>query len=177
MRARLAWTMTGPYQTSPLAGRGAQLGSARLGCACSPLSGPTYGAPVQSSRHGGGRPSWSDCSRPSLRIRRRWHRGSIAWYPGPNPTRKPHEPCACSPLSGPTYGADVHSSCGGRPTWSDCSRPSLQIGRRWHRGSIAWYPGPNPTRKPHEPCACSPLSGPTYGADVHSSCGGSTHLQ
>ena len=50
------------------------------------------------------------------------HRGSIAWYPGPNPTRKPHEPCACSPLSGPTYGADVHSPRGGRPTWSDCSR-------------------------------------------------------
>ena len=100
------------------------------------------------------------------------HRGSIASDPGPNPTRKPHEPCACSPLSGPTYGADVHSSCGGRPTWSDCSRPSLQIGRRWHRGSIAWYPGPNPTRKPHEPCACSPLSGPTYGALVHSSRGG-----
>ena len=43
-------------------------------------------------------------------------------------------------------------------------------GRRWHRGSIAWYPGPNPTRKPHEPCACSPLSGPTCqcGADVNS---------
>ena len=99
------------------------------------------------------------------------HRGSFAWYPGRNLTRKLHEPCACSPLSGPTYGADVHSSCGGRPTWSECSRPSLQIGRRWHRGSIAWYPGPNPTRKPHEPCACSPLSGPTCqcGADVNSS--------
>jgi hypothetical protein len=31
-----------------------------------------------------------------------------------------------------------------------------------HRGSFAWYPGPSLTRKPHEPCSCSPLSGQTY---------------
>ena len=50
---------------------------------------------------------------------------------------KPHVPCACSPLSGPsqTYGALVHSSRGGRPTWSACSWPRL------HRGLIACHPG------------------------------------
>ena len=100
------------------------------------------------------------------------HRGSIASDPGPNPTRKPHEPCACSPLSGPTYGADVHSSRGGRPTWSDCAGRRCGLDGGLHRGSFAWDPGPNPTRKPHGPWACSPLSGPTYGADVHSPRGG-----
>ena len=52
---------------------------------------------------------------------------------------KPHVPCACSPLSGPsqTYGALVHSSRGGRPTWSACSWPRL------HRGLVACHPGRN----------------------------------
>ena len=50
-------------------------------------------------------------------------------------------------------------------------RPSRRCGLDGglHRGSIAWCPGPNPTRKPREPWVCSPLSGQTYGADVHSS--------
>ena len=50
-----------------------------------------------------------------------FHRGSFPWHPGPSLARKPHEPCACSPLSGQTYGALVHSSRGGRLTWSDCA--------------------------------------------------------
>ena len=100
------------------------------------------------------------------------HRGSFAWYPGRNLTRKLHEPCVCSPLSGPTYDADVHSPRGGRPTWSDCAGRRCGLDGGLHRGSFAWYPGRNLTRKLHEPCACSPLSGPTYGADVHSPRGG-----
>ena len=68
------------------------------------------------------------------------HRGSFAWHPGPNPTRKSHEPC----VSGPTYGADVHSPRGGRPTWSDCSRPSLRIGRWLAPWLDRMGPGPQP---------------------------------
>ena len=90
--------------------------------------------------------------------------GLFAWYPGPNRMRKPHEPCACSPLSGQTYGALVHSSRGGRPTWSDCADRRCGLDGGLRRGWFAWYPGPNRTRKPHEPCACSPLSGQTQGA-------------
>jgi len=30
-----------------------------------------------------------------------------------------------------------------------------------HRGSFAWDPGPNLTRKPHGPCVRSPLSAQT----------------
>ena len=98
--------------------------------------------------------------------------GLFAWYPCPNRMRKPHEPCACGPPSGQTYGALVHSSRGGRPTWSDCADRRCGLDGGLHRGSFAWYPGPNRTRKPHEPCACRPLSGQTYGALVHSSRGG-----
>jgi hypothetical protein len=139
-------------------------------CVCSPLSGPTYGADVHSPR--GGRPTWSDCAGRRCGLDGGLHRGSFAWYPGRNLTRKLHEPCVCSPLSGPTYGADVHSPRGGRPTWSDCAGRRCGLDGGLHRGSFAWYPGRNLTRKLHEPCACSPLSGPTYGADVHSPRGG-----
>ena len=72
------------------------------------------------------------------------HRGSFAWDPGPNLTRKPHEPWVCSPLSGQTYGAPVHSPRGGPPTWSDCSRPSLRIGRWLAPWLVRMGPGPQP---------------------------------
>ena len=131
---------------------------------CSPLSGQTYGALVHSSR--GGRPTWSDCAGRRCGLDGGLHRGSLAWHPGPSLARKPHEPCACSPLSGQTYGALVHSSRGGRPTWGDCAGRRYGLDGGLHRGSLAWHPGPSLTRKPHEPCACSPLSGQTYVAHV-----------
>ena len=53
-------------------------------------------------------------------------------------------PLVCSPLSGQTYGADVHSSRGGRPTWSDCARPSLRIGRWVAPWLDRMVPGPQP---------------------------------
>jgi hypothetical protein len=86
------------------------------------------------------------------------HRGSFAWYPGPNLTRKPHEPCACSPLSGQTYGAFVHSPCGGRPTWSDCGGRRCGLDGGLHRGSFAWHQGLDPTLKPHGPLVWSRLA-------------------
>ena len=55
----------------------------------------------------------------------------VAWHPGLNPTRKPHEPRLWSRLSGrPKVPVGMlHDTHGSRPTSRSCRRPSLWIGR------------------------------------------------
>ena len=121
--------------------------------------------------HVGGRPTWSDCSRPSLRIGR-W---VAPWLLRMAPGRQLHAHVAWAVC----VGSDLHmvrmyiAHVGVDPPGVTAAGRRCGLDGGLHRGSIAWYPGPNPPRKPHEPCVCSPLSGPTYGAlVVHSPRGG-----
>ena len=82
--------------------------------------------------------------------------------------------CADSDADHAGFACNLAHTARGTSLWNQCG-----LDGGLHRGSFAWYLGRNLTRKLHEPCACSPLSGPTYGADVHSPRGGrrSTHLE
>ena len=83
------------------------------------------------------------------RLDGRSHLGLSAWHPGLNPTRKPHEPCLWSRLSGRPKVSLLHSACGSRPTRTttrsgSCGRPSLLSGRSIAPWVIRMAPGPQP---------------------------------
>ena len=84
--------------------------------------------------------------------------------------RSPHQGITTNLPAGRSTPAANHD---GRSNSESVSASVSAAGRRCgldgglHRGSFAWDPGPNLTRKPHEPWVCSPLSGKAYGAPVH----------